>query len=347
MLQDNTPILVGAAQGVRRNLPAPISEAPHPLDFCAEVAAGALGDAAATRNVATEIQSIQLVKMFADSTPLRSVGDGYSSNPPRSVASRIGADPEEAVYTTAGGDTPQRLINRTSERIADGEISCALLCGVEALATVKQAAREGAELSWREEVEGSLDDRGFGSTWWDEEQIAHRVLAPMHCYPLFENAIRGDRGSSVQQHLDSMGRLFAPFSEIAANNPYAFRQKGYSAQELATPEGRNRFLAHPYPRLVNARDSVDQAAAVLMTSVAKARALGIPEERWVFLHGCADAKENGPLLDRAEFHRSAALRLLGERTLKMAGLEMSDMSTIELYSCFPSAVEVAARELGA
>ena len=34
------------------------------------------------------------------------------------------------------------------------------------------------------------------------------------------------------------------------------------------------------------------AAAVVMTSVAKARELGIPESKWVYLHGCARRDRN-------------------------------------------------------
>ncbi len=142
-----------------------------------------------------------------------------------------------------------------------------------------------------------------------------------------------------------MGRLFAPFTDVAAGNPYAYFPKARSARELATPEGENPFIALPYGRLMNARDGVDQGAAVILTSVGRARSLGIPPERWLFLHGCADASE--PLMsEREDYTRCPAISVMAERAFAMAGMRLDDVTAIDLYSCFPSAVEVACAELG-
>ena len=96
---------------------------------------------------------------------------------------------------------------------------------------------------------------------------------------------------------------------------------------------------------MNARDGVDQGAAVLLTSAGRARSLGIPSERWLFLHGCADASE--PLMsEREEYTRCPAIRVMAERAFAMAGMGLDDVTAIDLYTCFPSAVEVACTELG-
>jgi acetyl-CoA C-acetyltransferase len=97
---------------------------------------------------------------------------------------------------------------------------------------------------------------------------------------------------------------------------------------------------------MNANAYIDQAAAVIVTSVARARALGIPRDRWVFLHGCADAHDHWYLGDRRDYHSSPAIRMVFEKTFSMAGMTLDDIDTIDLYSCFSSAVEIACAEIG-
>ncbi len=89
------------------------------------------------------------------------------------------------------------------------------------------------------------------------------------------------------------------------------------------------------------------AAALVMTSVAcKARELGIPEANWVYLHGCADAAEIWNVSERVNYHTSPAIRVIGRKAFGMAGIGPKDLSWIDLYSCFPSAVELGCQELG-
>jgi acetyl-CoA C-acetyltransferase len=261
------------------------------------------------------------------------------------VARRIGADPETAIYVEVGGNTPQKYVNLMAERIANGEAEVVLLAGAEAIATLKRAGRAGVKLDWNEEVEGTLEDRSFGPPLLNAYEIAHGITFPTQVYPLFEQAIRHRRGSGLGEHLASMARLFEPFSKVAAGNAYAYFRSPRSAAELATPEGENPFIALPYGRLMNARDGVDQGAAVVLTSVGRARSLGIPSERWVFLHGCADAAE--PLMsEREDYTRCPAIGVMTERAFAMARTTIDDVTAIDLYSCFPSAVEVACAELG-
>ena len=346
---DRTPVLVGAGQGVWREQPADLDRttALHPMDCCAHAVRQSLEDVGLPLDLARVLQSITVVRMFEDSGPRRAHKLGRSNNPPRSVAQRIGADPAEAVYTTAGGETPQRKLNELSERIAHGELDCALLCGVENVATVRHLQRLEVDADvFSEEVEGSLDDEGFGTWWFDQHQLGHRVAAPIHCYPLLEHAVRRERGNTLDQHLLAMACLFAPLSEVAAKNPYAYRQVSYSVEQLATPSGRNRMISHPYGRLLNARDSVDLASAVVLMSYRRARELGVATERIVFLHGCADVSDRVLMLEREAFHRSAAARVMAETAFEMAGIGVDDLASMDLYSCFPSAVEIVAAEMG-
>ena len=146
--------------------------------------------------------------------------------------------------------------------------------------------------------------------------------------------------------MTAMGRLFERLAAVAKANPLATRREGYSAERLATISDDNRWICFPYPRLMNSNAIIDQAAAVLMTSVGKAREWGIPQERWVFLHGCADGTDTWVVSERERLDASPAIRGCARIALDMAGKTVADVAAFDLYSCFPSAVEVAMKEIG-
>ena len=143
-----------------------------------------------------------------------------------------------------------------------------------------------------------------------------------------------------------MGKLFNRLAVVAKDNPLATRREGYSAERLATISDDNRWICFPYPRLMNANAIIDQAAAVLVTSVGKATEWGIPRERWVFLHGCADGTDTWIVSERTKLDTSPAIKGCARIALDMAGKTVADVSAFDLYSCFPSAVEVAMTEIG-
>ena len=133
---------------------------------------------------------------------------------------------------------------------------------------------------------------------------------------------------------------------MAAQNPEAWFPVERSAEELVSVSDKNRMVGYPYPKLLNAIMEVDQSAGVIVASEAKARELGVPEEKWVYLHGCADAADLWHPIDRQNFHSSPAMRLTGKRALEMAGIGLDKIDFIDLYSCFPIAVEIGAEEMG-
>jgi len=87
-------------------------------------------------------------------------------------------------------------------------------------------------------------------------------------------------------------------------------------------------------------------AAVLVTSVGEARALGIPASRWVYLAGCGDAHDHWFVTDRVNYFSSPAIRRAGTTALEMAGATIGDIAHFDIYSCFPSAVQIARDALG-
>jgi acetyl-CoA C-acetyltransferase len=85
---------------------------------------------------------------------------------------------------------------------------------------------------------------------------------------------------------------------------------------------------------------------LILTSVEKATYLQIPSDRWVFPYAGTDAHDTYLIGERAEFDGSPAIRIAGNRALTLADKGIDDIDLIDVYSCFPSAVQVAARELG-
>ncbi|MFM8390416.1 MAG: hypothetical protein ACKOA5_14360, partial [Actinomycetota bacterium] len=102
----------------------------------------------------------------------------------------------------------------------------------------------------------------------------------------------------------------------------------------------------PYPKYMNSNNDVDMGAALVVCSVEKAQALGVPRDRWVFIHSGSDCHEHQYISNRWTFAETPAIELGGKRALELAGLGIGDIDIVDLYSCFPSAVQLGAQSLG-
>lgn len=331
-----TPVVVGVGQASER-VDDPGYRRLSAVDLAAEAAREALADAGAD-GLAAAIDTVAGVRQFEISIPGATAPLGRSNNYPRSVAGRIGAAPRRAVLEVVGGQAPQHLVTELAGTIAAGGSEVALVFGSEAISTARHLAGTADAPDFTEHVEGDLEDRGPGLEGLVSEHLAaHGLTEPVSQYALFDNARRARLGLSRAEYARQMGELFAPFTTVAAANPHAAAPVERDARELSTPTERNRVVADPYPRFLVARDQVNQGAAVLLMSVAAARRLGVPEEKWVFLHGHADLRERD-LLDRADLSRSPAAVLAARHALEVAGISLADVATFDLYSCFPIAV---------
>jgi acetyl-CoA C-acetyltransferase len=347
MIDPRTPILVGCGQ-ITDTTGEPSSKRSR-VAFCAEAAALALNDTGARiggHMLGHHVDTLAVMEFFSDINPRFASPFGRSSNPPKSVARRLHASPRRLLYSHTGGNMPQYLVNRFAEEIANGETKLALICGAELMRSTQNARKAGLKLDWNEDYGGEperVGDKRFG---FSEEEARHDLKAAIHFYPLLENAIRGGLKRNVANHMEAMGELFHRLALVAKDNPLATRREGYSARSLSTISDDNRWICFPYPRLMNANAMIDQAAAVVMTSVEKAREWGIPEERWVFLHGCADGTDTWVVSERDQLDASPAIKGCARIALDMAGKTVADVAAFDLYSCFPSAVEVAMKEIG-
>jgi acetyl-CoA C-acetyltransferase len=167
--------------------------------------------------------------------------------------------------------------------------------------------------------------------------LKHRITGAIPAYALFENARRARLGLDRPAYARKMGELFAPFTRVAAANPFSASPVEKAADELVAVTEKNRIVADPFTRMLVARDQVNQAAAVILTSVGKARALGVPEDRFVYLHGQGDANEL-TIMERPDLSASPSAIAAGRKALELAGKSVDDMAVFDFYSCFPIAV---------
>lgn len=334
MSEDHTPILIGAGQLTQRDVDP--GEAKEPLLMMVETARRAAADAGADARLLLQLDTLAVVNIIGWHYP----------NAPQALAEQLGAHPTQELYTTVGGNTPQWLVNETAAQIAAGGVRLALLAGAEAVHTLIRARRTNTELRWNLNGTGVPTRVGDPRPGTTDHETAHGLQAPAAIYPLFENALRAHYGITLSEHRSRLGALCSRMSAVAAQNPYAWFQQERSAEEIVTVTPTNRLIGFPYPKYMNAIIDVDQSAAVLMTSVAHARELGIDPARWVYLRGCGDAYDRWFVSERVNYHSSPALRLAGQKALAMAGVSVDRIDHFDLYSCFPSAVQIARDMLG-
>ena len=320
--QGRLPIIVGVAQLVNRSEDP--ADAREPLAMMVQVAQAAAADAQA-KGLLEQADSVQVVN---------TVSWSYR-DAPGLLAEAIGAQPQEKVYTAVGGNASQWLVSRTADAIVRGDVRLAVMAGGEAMRS-RARWRDSAQLDWGRWVppQSMLGDTRAGV---NDVEVKHGARIPARIYPLFEAAIRARRGRSIVEHQRHLGELCARLSQVAADNPYAWFPQARTVEEIITVTPENRMICFPYPKFMNAIMEVDQAAAVIMTSVATAQELGIPRDRWVYLWGCADAVDTWYFSERLSFHESPALALAGRRVLELAGLTIDDIDWFDLYSCFPCA----------
>ena len=331
-LDPRLPVIVGAGQVCHRN-----GLSPEPVELLAEAARRAEADAGVAGLLA-RLDSVRVVNLLSWRYP----------DPGLLVAGLVGASPRHTAYTQLGGQSPQQLLSRTATDIQTGRADLVLIGGAEAWRTRAAIRRQtGDRPAWTVQPAGLEPTETVGTelVFGGPAEVDAGLVMPVAVYPLFENALRAAAGRGVDEHGRAIAGLWAGFSAVAEGNPHAAIPRRHSADEIATPGRDNRMVGFPYPKLMNSNNSVDQAAAILLTSAGTAAALGVPRDRWVFPVASAEA-EDPPLSERADMHRSPGLRAAGAAAMRLAGAGAGDLAHVDLYSCFPSAVQIAAAELG-
>lgn len=332
-LDPRTPVIVAVGQVDQHTGSEPL----EPVALLAEAARLTEADAGADGLLAA-LDTIAVINILS----------WRYRDPAALVADHLGIEVARTITTDDGGNYPQSLLNRLCGEIAAGRCDAALVGGAETWRTRTASRRDGTELAWT--LQG--DDVAPTESVVNAEPLGHpgewarEVMMPIEIYPLFDNALRAAEGWTIDEHRDRLARLWAGFSDVAATNPHAWIQQSFTPAEIREPSSSNRMVGFPYTKLMNANNAVEQAAAFVVCSVEKARALGISPDRWVFPWAGTDAHEHWYLSHRWSLAEAPAIRLAGQKALSLAGVGVDDLAHVDVYSCFPSAVQIAAREIG-
>ena len=342
-IDPRTPVIVGVGQSIHR--PSTPPTLVEPLDLMVDALELAANDAVTggrgtARALLESIERLTSVVSFTWRT----------ANPSLLVADRLGLAIDDLALSATGGAMPQKLVADAARSIQAGEIEVAAIVGSEAMYS-KGLAAKNADLdgsSWTVQGDDAPKARRFGADFMPltELEMARGVLQPVSIYPLFENALRAKEGRSPAPHLQRVGDLWASFSEVAASNPMAWITEPASAETIITPSPANRMIAEPYTKLMVANLPVDQGAAIIVTSFEAALAAGVSRDQMVFPWSHAQGDDPHFISDRPDLGRSPAIERCGEAALRLASTSIDEVAHVDLYSCFPVAVELGAAALG-
>ncbi|KRA71637.1 acetyl-CoA acetyltransferase [Caulobacter sp. Root656] len=330
MTPDRLPVIVGVGEVLDR--PADLSRAQEPLALME--AALLAADADAGGGFLSRIASLDVVNLLS----------WRYADPAGQLCARLDIIPARAVYGAVGGESPVRFLHEAAVRIARGEAEVCAVVGAEAQWSVNKARAAGVDLPWTPKPPAT-----GGGPRIDVHSLALKlgVFLPVGVYPFYENAAACHWGQTPAEALAESGALWSAYAAVAARQPNAWIRTAFTPDQITTPRPDNRPIAWPYTKLMVANMQVNQGAAVIVTSLAAARAAGVPDERLVFVWGGAAAREPGDYLQRDHYHGSVAQEAVLEAVAGMAASKNSGgFDALELYSCFPCVPKMARRTLG-
>lgn len=330
-MDDRQPVLVGWAAETQREADPAIALEASALMAKAAKAAGRRSGAA---DLLTRVERIYVPK-----------GRWSYRNPGRSLAQAIGA-PGATTLLSSVGVLQQTLIGDACSRIRDGEIGSALVAGGDTGYRILQSLIAGTTMTETQQE----DDPDILLAPHDElrhpAELRAGLQMPVGLYAILHSAFAAERGDHIDSYRDRIAQLFSELSGVAAENPDAWKREAVPARTIREPSARNPMQAFPYTKLHCSSWNVDQAAALLLCSAGLARELGIPPERWIVPVASAESNHMLQVSTRPALDRCPGARIACDAALAAAGATMADVSRLDLYSCFPAAVEIYAAELG-
>ncbi len=331
-IDPRTPVLVGAGQFKQR--PENSVEALEPVAMMGEALAAALDDAGSP-GLAARATHTWVIR-----------GAWPYTDPAALLNERFGASAQTGL-STDGGNTPQSLVNEACKRITAGQAEVVLIAGAEGIWSRRRARRRNERIPYTDQPDAAPDEiLGVDVVMNNKVELERGLSMPINLYPVFESAFRASRGETMDGHRDRLAAMWEKFNQAAVANPYAWVRTPMTAEEIRDPSPANRLVGFPYTKAMNSNWDLDLAAALIVCSAEAATAAGAPRDRWVFPHSGTDGRDTDYVSNRGDLHSSPAVRVAGRRAMELAGVSTDDIDYVDLYSCFPSAVQIAATELG-
>jgi acetyl-CoA C-acetyltransferase len=333
-IDPRTPCLIGVGQRTWRGDEVGDAGAPEPLLMWEDVARRAADD---SRVGAKALESLDALDIVYCQT-------WQYDDPVARLCERLGATPARRYYSGIGGTTPQVLVQDMAERVLRGEVELALVVGAEALATQRMYKKRGERYPYSFKPE---QKRPF--PWeaaFHPAELAHEVMQAWLTFAIFDNARRGHLGVGLEEYRRQIGEMMAPMTKIAAANPHSWFPVERSVDNIVEPRSDNRMVGYPYTKYMVSVMDVDMAAGVFVASHEKADALGVPNDRRVYLRGWCYATDPTYVAEHEDMWRSPAMATASETALKTAGIGIDDVAHLDLYSCFASSLHFAQDALG-
>ncbi|MEY2448316.1 MAG: acetyl-CoA C-acetyltransferase [Acidimicrobiaceae bacterium] len=326
-----SPCIIGVAQMVSRPEDGP---APEPLAMWEQTCREAVADARGSGDVLAAVESVQIV--YCQSWQY--------DDPPGRLCERLGIAPRQQYYSGIGGTTPQVLVDHAAEAIVDGDLDVAIVCGAEALDTVRRLKKTGDRPLWSHK-DPERKPFPFEAPFHPAE-VAHEVFQAYTTFALWDVARRAHLGIAPDEYRLQIGELFSPMTRVAAANPHAWFPVERSAEEIITATPENRMVAYPYTKYAISVMDVDLAGAIVIASHSAANRLGVPADQRVYLRGWCYATDPIYVAEHEPTWGSPAMAASAAEALRVAGSNIDDVAHLDLYSCFPSSVFFALDALG-
>jgi acetyl-CoA C-acetyltransferase len=329
MSKKNSPVIIGAAQFTQRK------GTPQPLD--------SLSLMVKTSQDAIKNTKAYNIIDFIDAIYMVNISSWTYEDAPGELGDTLNISPKEKFYSVGGGQTPQMLVNRAAKAISSGEHRCVLITGGEAAYSINKTFKGKRPQHWpKKQTPKYINGENF---YLPKIVLKYGMYFPSIPYAIFETALRSSAGRDIEEHRKYMGTLLERFSKVASENPFSWTQQHFTAEEITTPSTDNRRVVYPYTKRMCANNNVDQAGTIIITNEEIAESLSIDKEHWVYIMGGSELKNINEIYRRPHLDDSPATRESSGLALEQAGLNLSDIDKFDLYSCFPSIVEIFMKEL--
>jgi acetyl-CoA C-acetyltransferase len=324
------PCVIGTAQHTVHKADGP---APEPLALWADVCRRAADDALPGRGGRVLEAAGSLSVVYCQSWPY--------DRPVDRLADALAIAPRHRLYSGIGGTIGQVLVQSAATAIIAGDVDLAVVTGAEALETVRKSA---GELAWSHRHPAPTGMPMPAPP--HPAEVAHGVKNAWLEFPVFDVARRARLGAAPDAYRAQLGTLLSPFTSVAAANPNAWFPVARSAEEITSVTPVNRLIGYPYTKYMVSVIDVDMAAAVIVASHEEADRLGVAPERRVYLRGWCYADDPVYLAEHPDLSASPAMAAASREALRCAGVGIDDVAHIDLYSCYPSSVNLARDALG-
>jgi len=334
-IDPRTPVIVGVAQRTQNRAALP---GPEPLEAWESCCRLALEDAG-------------LPASALGNTDFLALGNCMSWNyddPAGRLAERLSIMPRHVLNGSASGASGHQMLHAAADAIRAGGADMAIICGGESLASLKRYKAAGESPPWSHPAPPGSEQN------FDRRRLPAEVAAGMadgvgvvYGFAMRDIARRAHLGIDPQVYRAEMGELEAGMTRVASTNPDAWFRTAREPDFLIEPRADNRMISYPYTKHMVAIIDVDIAGALILMSTAEADRLGVAQDRRVYPWNGCYSEDGGYAIMQPHLWRSEAMNAASQAVLGAAGVTIDEVRHVDVYTCFPAAINFARDALGA